>query len=83
MASELSQFIESELRQKGYAYEDDEDNPHANLIGALRVEVWSDKHQQQTEADCTGALGSAGSTTQLSVQCPRSHTGLSTDCRRE
>jgi hypothetical protein len=39
MASELSQFIESELRQKGYAYEDDEENPHASLIGALRVEV--------------------------------------------
>jgi hypothetical protein len=44
MASELSQFIESELRQKGYAYEDDEDNPHATLIGALRVEV-SRMHQ--------------------------------------
>lgn len=54
MASELSQFIESELRQKGYAYEDDEDNPHANLIGALRVEVWSDKQQQQAEPDWPG-----------------------------
>lgn len=40
MASELSQFIESELRQKGYAYEDDAaDEPHQSLIGALRVEV--------------------------------------------
>lgn len=40
MASELSQFIESELRNKGYAYEDEEaDNPHQTLIGALRVEV--------------------------------------------
>lgn len=42
MASELSQFIEKELRNKGYAYEDDNaeaDNPHQTLIGALRVEV--------------------------------------------
>lgn len=38
-ASELSQFIEQELKNKGYAYEDDEDNPHATLMGALRVEV--------------------------------------------
>lgn len=41
-ASELSQFIEQELKNKGYAYEDDEDNPHATLMGALRVEVGQD-----------------------------------------
>eukprot|EP00879_Flechtneria_rotunda_P013050 GHRR01013630.1.p1 GENE.GHRR01013630.1~~GHRR01013630.1.p1 ORF type:complete len:343 (+),score=154.91 GHRR01013630.1:365-1393(+) len=42
MASELSRFIEDELRNKGYAYDEDEaeaDNPHQTLIGALRVEV--------------------------------------------
>lgn len=43
MASELSRFIEDELRNKGYAYDEDEaeanDNPHTSLIGALRVEV--------------------------------------------
>lgn len=42
MASELSRFIEDELRNKGYAYDDDDpeaDNPHASLMGALRVEV--------------------------------------------
>ena len=42
MASELSRFIEDELRNKGYAYEEDDnevDNPHASLMGALRVEV--------------------------------------------
>lgn len=43
MASELSKFIEDELRNKGYAYDDDDaeanDNPHTSLIGALRVEV--------------------------------------------
>eukprot|EP00775_Hariotina_reticulata_P005141 gene5141-5381_t len=35
-------FIEKELRNKGYAYEDDNaeaDNPHQTLIGALRVEA--------------------------------------------
>lgn len=44
MASELSSFIENELRSKGYAYDEDDaeanDNPHTSLIGALRVEVW-------------------------------------------
>lgn len=42
MASELSTFIESELRNKGYAYDEEEggaDAPHQSLIGALRVEV--------------------------------------------
>lgn len=42
MASELSRFIEDELRSKGYKYEDDDpeaDNPTASLMGALRVEV--------------------------------------------
>eukprot|EP00879_Flechtneria_rotunda_P005869 GHRR01006175.1.p1 GENE.GHRR01006175.1~~GHRR01006175.1.p1 ORF type:complete len:187 (+),score=40.60 GHRR01006175.1:365-925(+) len=42
MASELSRFIEDELRNKGYAYDEDEaeaDNPHQTLIGALRVEA--------------------------------------------
>lgn len=43
MASELSTFIERELKNKGYnAYDDDDpeaDNPHQSLMGALRVEV--------------------------------------------
>lgn len=42
MASELSTFIEKELRTKGIADYDDEDdveadNPHQSLMGALRV----------------------------------------------
>ncbi len=46
MASELSSFIENELRNKGFAYDAEEDseaadNPHTSLIGALRVEVRS------------------------------------------
>jgi hypothetical protein len=49
MASELSTFIEKELKSKGYNYdEEDPDNPHQSLMGhnphqslmgALRVEV--------------------------------------------
>jgi hypothetical protein len=41
MASELSSFIEKELKSKGYDYrdEDDVENPHQSLMGALRVEV--------------------------------------------
>jgi hypothetical protein len=42
MASELSAFIEKELKNKGYAYDEedpDDANPHRSLMGALRVEV--------------------------------------------
>lgn len=44
MASELSRFIETELRNKGFDYNEEEedleaDNPHQSLMGALRVEV--------------------------------------------
>jgi len=42
MASELSTFIERELKTKGFAYDEDDpeaDNPHQSLMGALRVEV--------------------------------------------
>ena len=38
MASELSKFIEDELRLKGINFEDEE-APHQALMGALRVEV--------------------------------------------
>jgi hypothetical protein len=38
MASELSKFIEDELRLKGIAF-DEEEAPHQTLMGALRVEV--------------------------------------------
>ena len=42
MASELSNFIEKELRTQGYAYDEEEpetSNEHQSLMGALRVEV--------------------------------------------
>lgn len=83
MASELSQFIESELRQKGYAYEDDEDNPHANLIGALRVEVWSDKHEQQQLIAVPGGMLPAGLNIELSVQRTGDINAFPTGCRLE
>ncbi|KAI8463150.1 MAG: hypothetical protein J3K34DRAFT_445072 [Monoraphidium minutum] len=42
MASELSTFIERELKNKGFSNYDDDpeaDNPHQSLMGALRVEA--------------------------------------------
>ncbi len=42
MASELSSFIEQQLRQQGVDVEADDveaDNPHQSLMGALRVEA--------------------------------------------
>lgn len=48
MASELSSFIETELKNKGYAYEEEDveaDNPHQSLMGALRVEVSARVHR--------------------------------------